>query len=62
MREFCRRYPNSVVITEEQGCGIVPVEKELRLLRDAVGHAQIALAEEADEVIRIFCGLPQRIK
>lgn len=51
-----------VIITDEVGCGIVPMKKEDRELRDLIGMVQVELAKEADEVVRVICGIPQRIK
>ncbi len=51
-----------VVIASEQGAGVVPVEKEARRRREAAGRLSILLAERADLVIRVICGLPQVLK
>jgi hypothetical protein len=51
-----------VVICDEIGAGLVPLERFEREWRDLVGRTCCKLAERSDEVWRIFCGLPQRIK
>ena len=51
-----------VVIASEQGAGVVPVDKEARRAREAAGRLSILLAERADTVIRVVCGLPQVLK
>ena len=51
-----------VVIASEQGAGVVPVEKEQRRAREASGRLAILLAERAEIVIRVVCGLPQVLK
>lgn len=54
--------PHSIIITDEIGCGIVPIEKKEREFRNFVGKIQIQLAKEADEVIRVICGIGMKIK
>lgn len=51
-----------ILITEEVGNGIVPLKKEERQWRDQVGALQIQLAARSDEVIRVICGIGQKIK
>ena len=54
--------PECVVITDEIGCGIVPVERECRELVEKVGRVQVRLAQKADEVWRVMCKVGMRIK
>lgn len=51
-----------VVICDEVGCGVIPLEREARDTREAVGRLCVTLAEQAEQVVRIVCGLPQIIK
>jgi len=51
-----------VVVCDEVGCGVVPVDAFQRRWRDEVGALCQRLAAEADVVERIFCGIPARIK
>ena len=51
-----------IVVTDEVGCGIIPIEKKEREQRDLIGEMQILTAKRADEVIRVICGIGQRIK
>jgi Adenosyl cobinamide kinase/adenosyl cobinamide phosphate guanylyltransferase len=51
-----------LVICDEVGAGIVPMEGEKRVWRDAVGRICTTLAAQADIVERVCCGLPQRLK
>ncbi|MBQ2887464.1 MAG: bifunctional adenosylcobinamide kinase/adenosylcobinamide-phosphate guanylyltransferase [Firmicutes bacterium] len=51
-----------VVICNEVGCGIIPMQEEGRRFRKSVGRLCALLAEEADCVVRVVCGLPQVIK
>lgn len=51
-----------VVICNEVGSGVVPVDKAERAAREATGRVCVALAEKAEKVIRICCGVPSVIK
>jgi len=51
-----------VVVCDEVGCGVVPLDEQVRKWRDEVGRAQTSLATEASTVIRMVCGIPQLIK
>ncbi|MCL2750295.1 MAG: bifunctional adenosylcobinamide kinase/adenosylcobinamide-phosphate guanylyltransferase [Coriobacteriia bacterium] len=51
-----------VVICDEMGSGVVPLDEQERNWRDEVGRAQVSLAAEASMVIRLVCGIPQIIK
>ena len=54
--------PGIVLICQEVGCGVVPVEPEERAWREAAGRLCCRLAQRAECVIRIFCGLPLVLK
>lgn len=51
-----------VVIASETGAGVVPVDKEARAAREKAGRLACMLAERADTVIRVCCGIPQCLK
>lgn len=51
-----------VVICDEVGCGVVPVDRRDRHWRETVGRLCCDLAGQADRVIRICCGLPVALK
>ncbi|MBQ9686109.1 MAG: bifunctional adenosylcobinamide kinase/adenosylcobinamide-phosphate guanylyltransferase [Oscillospiraceae bacterium] len=51
-----------VVIATELGGGVVPVDAHERAKREAAGRLACALAQRADTVIRVCCGLPQLLK
>ena len=50
------------VIANEVGCGVVPMEAEQRRFRERAGRLSCLLAQRADTVIRVCCGLPQVLK
>ena len=54
--------PDCIIITNEIGCGIVPIDKSERLWREACGKSSCLLAERAEKVIRMLCGIPAVIK
>ncbi len=51
-----------IIISDEVGNGIVPMEAEEREYRERLGRILCGLAEEAVKVERIICGIGQRIK
>ena len=53
---------NIIFICQDIFCGVVPMERHLRLWRDATGKLCQHLAGEAEAVYRIYCGLEQRLK
>ena len=59
---LCRENPNLIVIINEIGCGIVPLEKSDRLWREQVGRAGSLIAKNSDTVVRLICGIPAVIK
>ena len=54
--------PDVILICDEGGCGVVPVEPAQRARREAVGRLCCRLAERAERVERILCGLPMVLK
>ncbi len=62
IRNILPKWKDTVVITQEVGCGLVPVTAEQRLWREAVGRMNAILAENADSVERICCGLGMYLK
>jgi adenosyl cobinamide kinase/adenosyl cobinamide phosphate guanylyltransferase len=53
---------DKVIISDDISSGVVPVDREMRQWREALGRSLAMLAEQADEVIRVFCGIASRIK
>ncbi len=74
LEEYIRRYheegncelpefrEHAVILCDEVGCGIIPLDREERMYREAVGRTACRLAKEADAVIWLRCGIAQRIK
>lgn len=59
---FLEKYQNCVIISDEIGNGIVPMEAFEREYRERTGRILVALASRADEVVRVVCGIGQKIK
>lgn len=59
---LCRENPHAVILSDEVGMGVIPLEKEDRLWREAVGRACCMLQKECDTVVRVVCGIPMYLK
>ena len=51
-----------IVIITETGGGLIPMDPEARAKREAAGRLACLLAQRANTVIRVCCGLPQLLK
>ena len=51
-----------IVIATEVGGGVVPVDAKQRKAREQAGRLSCLLAQQADTVVRVCCGLPQLLK
>lgn len=60
--QFAEKNKDTIVIADEIGNGIVPFDAFEREYREQTGRAEILLAKKADEVVRIICGIGQKIK
>lgn len=52
----------TVIISNELGSGLVPVDAFERRLREENGRVNCAIAARANKVIRVCCGIGTRIK
>lgn len=59
---YIEENPDCILICDEIGNGIVPVDAFERRYREQVGRILIEVAKRADRVERVICGLGQRIK
>lgn len=57
-----RLLEKQVVICNEVGAGVVPLDAADRDFREEVGRLCCMLAERADMVVRVFCGIPTVLK
>lgn len=60
--KILRENPDIIIVTDEIGCGIIPLEKADRVWREETGRACCLLAQNAETVTRIIAGLPVVIK
>ncbi len=60
--ELIERNPDLVVVTNEMGCGVVPVDAFDREYRERTGRVCTVLAAFSQEVYRVICGVGLRIK
>ncbi len=61
-RQIIALAPNLIIITDELGYGIVPMDKTERIYREVTGRICTSLAAYSDEVHRVICGIGTRIK
>lgn len=62
LEAFLKKGVRFVIISDEIGNGIVPVDAFERDYRERTGRMLIMLASQADEVVRVICGIGQKIK
>ena len=53
---------DKVVISTDISAGVVPIDATIRAWREEVGRATVKLAQNAEEVIRMFVGIPTQLK
>ena len=51
-----------LVLCCEVGSGVIPLERQDRIWRDATGRLCVRLAREASAVVRIVAGIPVMLK
>lgn len=54
--------PKLIIVTNEVGSGVVPVEAFERNYRETTGRICTVLAEKSDKVYRVICGIGTLIK
>lgn len=62
VRKIMDENPKIVIICDELGCGVVPIDPFERKWRDCVGRICCDIARSAERVERILCGLPMVLK
>jgi len=60
--ELLRRNPRAVILANELGSGVVPVDAFDREYREAAGRICCDLAKGSEEVHRVVCGLGTVLK
>lgn len=59
---YLQKHPDTVLICDEVGNGIVPLDPFEREYRERLGRLLCEIAANAERVERIVCGIGQRIK
>lgn len=62
MTELLKKNPGIIIISNEIGCGIVPLDAFERGYREKTGRICCDLAKKAEHVTRIICGIGTVIK
>ena len=62
MRQFIDGNQDTIVICNDISCGVVPSDAVLRKWREEKGRSMAMLSRKSDEVVRLFCGIPAKIK
>ena len=60
--EFTKNLDMPIVIMNEIGSGIIPLDKSEREWREISGRAGCIIADKAIEVVRVCCGIATVIK
>ncbi len=53
---------DKIVICDDISQGVVPMDKTERAWREMTGRCMTYLGQEAEEVIRVFCGIGSKVK
>lgn len=62
LEEFVNFHPDCILICDEIGNGIVPMQAEEREYRETTGRILSKLAVRAESVERVICGIGQKLK
>ena len=61
-KDLIQANPDVVIVSDEVGYGIVPIDAFDRLYREKVGRILCKAVEQAEEVYRVVAGIPVCIK
>lgn len=62
LEQLMRRNPDLILVTNELGYGVVPIDKFDRAYREKTGRICCQVAKQASEVHRVVCGIGMVIK
>ncbi len=60
--EYLKVCPEAVIISDEIGSGIIPLEPFEEEWRESTGRLLCALAQRSESFYRVICGMGQRLK
>ena len=61
-RENREKWQEKILIMGDVSQGVVPMEARLRAFREMNGRLMLYLGKEAEQVVRVFCGIGKRVK
>ncbi|MGF6376307.1 adenosylcobinamide kinase/adenosylcobinamide-phosphate guanylyltransferase [Clostridiales Family XIII bacterium PM5-7] len=62
LEENMDKLKDKIIICDDISQGIVPIDQTERAWREMTGRCMTYLGMEADEVIRVFCGIGNKVK
>ena len=62
VQQLIRDNPEIIIIVNEIGCGLVPMDSFERNYRETTGRMCCELAKQAKQVYRVVCGIGRMIK
>lgn len=62
VKKLIEENPEAIIIVNEVGSGVIPLEPFDRKFRETVGRISCIIARNADEVHRVVCGMGVKIK
>ena len=62
VEELCRKNPQVILEITQLGCGVVPMDAFDRNYREQVGRISCKMAESAEAVYMVNCGIAKRLK
>ncbi|MDO4517909.1 MAG: bifunctional adenosylcobinamide kinase/adenosylcobinamide-phosphate guanylyltransferase [Bacillota bacterium] len=62
MATNAEKWRDKILVVTDVSQGVVPIDRDVRAFREMNGRMMIYLAEVADMVIRVFCGIGKDIK
>lgn len=62
LERILEKNPNTVLLADEIGSGIVPADPGKRQYQETAGRICLRAAREAEQVYRVICGIGVRIK
>ena len=62
VEKLCRKNPQVILEITQLGCGVVPMDAFDRNYREQVGRISCKIAESAEAVYMVNCGIAKRLK
>ena len=55
-------WQDKILVITDTSQGVVPIDRDVRAFREMNGRLMLYLAEKAETVTRVFCGIGKRLK